>query len=119
MNQKLGECHMVQGHNPLRLDSGQNASINVVPFTCDGNPLEGREGEPLAVALLAAGIRVFRTMPESGEPRGGFCFTGRCADCLMIVNGVSGTRACMTPIREGMQVETQHGLGGSIPELTQ
>jgi hypothetical protein len=84
-------------------------------FTFDGSSLHGRTGEPVAVALLAAGVRVFRTMPESGEPRGGFCFSGRCADCLMIVDGVSGVRACMTPLREGIVVETQHGHGRPIP----
>ncbi len=84
-------------------------------FRFDGEVVEGVEGEPVAVALLAAGVREFRTMPESGEPRGGFCFTGRCADCLMVVDGVSGVRACLAPVREGMSVETQHGLGTMLP----
>ena len=86
-----------------------------VRFTFDGSPLLGRLGEPVAVALMANGVRVFRTMPESGEPRGGFCFTGRCADCLMIIDGVSGVRACTTPLREDMTGETQHGLGRPVP----
>jgi hypothetical protein len=33
----------------------------------------------------------------------------------MIVDGVSGVRACMTPLREGIVVETQHGHGRPIP----
>ena len=30
----------------------------------------------------------------------------------MIVNGVPNTRTCVTPVEEGMTVETQYGLGG-------
>ncbi len=86
-----------------------------VTFTFDGVSLEGREGEPVAVTLLTSGVRVFRTMPETGEPRGGYCFVGRCADCLMIIDGVSGVRACTTMLQDGMVVETQYGLGRPIP----
>jgi 2Fe-2S iron-sulfur cluster protein len=80
-------------------------------FTFDGVPLTTREGEPLAVALIAAGYRVFRTMPERGDPRGGYCMVGRCADCQVIVDGVQGMRACVTPVVAGMEVLTQRGLG--------
>lgn len=82
-----------------------------VTFTFDGHPIEAREGEPLAAALIAAGIRVFRTMPRTGEARGGYCFVGRCADCLTIVDGEPNVMACLTIVSPGMRVETQHGLG--------
>lgn len=84
-----------------------------VTFTFDGVPVTAREGEPLAVALFAAGYRVFRTMPERGDPRGGYCMVGRCAECQVIVDGVPGTRACVTPVVAGMEVLTQRGLGDS------
>lgn len=87
----------------------------IVTFRFNGEMVEGIQGEPVAVALLAANVRVFRTMSETGEPRGGFCFTGRCADCLMVIDGVSGVRACLTPVRAGMTVETQHGHGQTLP----
>ncbi|HEU0116562.1 MAG TPA: (2Fe-2S)-binding protein [Thermomicrobiales bacterium] len=91
------------------LDSAPAAAV--VPFSFDGMPLTGREGEPIAAALLAAGVRVFRTMPGSGEPRGGFCLVGRCVDCLVVVDGRPNVRACVTPLRAGVRVETQRGLG--------
>ncbi len=65
----------------------------------------------LAAALFANGVRVFRTMPRTGRPRGGFCFAGRCSDCQVIVDGVPNVMACVTPLREGMRVQTQHGVG--------
>jgi predicted molibdopterin-dependent oxidoreductase YjgC len=80
-------------------------------FTFDGHPIVGRRGEPLAAALIAAGIRVFRTMPRFGDARGGYCMVGRCSDCLVVVNGVPSVRACVTPVVEGLEVRTQHGLG--------
>jgi predicted molibdopterin-dependent oxidoreductase YjgC len=83
-----------------------------VVFTFDGETITGREGEALLPALLAAGVRVLRTMPERGDPRGGYCLIGRCSDCQVIVDGVPSIRACITPIREGMVVRTQVGLGG-------
>jgi hypothetical protein len=90
---------------------GPLPSVRIVTFTFDGLSVEAREGEPIAAALLAAGIRVFRTMPRTGEPRGGYCFVGRCADCLTIVDGESNVMACLTPVLPGTRVETQHGLG--------
>lgn len=83
----------------------------MVPFWFDGKPVEGREGEPIAAALLAAGVRAMRTMPRFGDVRGGYCMVGRCADCLMVVDGVPSVRACVAPVGEGLDVRTQHGLG--------
>ncbi len=86
-------------------------AVAKVAFFFDGAEVEGREGEPIAAALLAAGHRIFRTMPQSGEPRGGYCMVGRCSDCLVVVNGVPGVRACVIPVTGGLQVQTQYGLG--------
>jgi len=83
----------------------------MVAFSFDGVEVEGRADEPIASALLAAGHRIFRTMPESGEPRGGYCMIGRCSDCLVVVNDVPGVRACVTPVTEGLHIQTQYGLG--------
>lgn len=82
-----------------------------VTITFDGAKVLARPGEPLLAALLACGVRVLRTMPVTGEARGGFCFAGRCSDCLVVVDGVPGTPACTTVVRAGMVIETQHGHG--------
>ena len=77
----------------------------------NGQPVEALEGEPVAAALINAGISSFRTTARNHEPRGIFCAIGRCTDCMMIVDGIPNTRTCVTPVRDGMRVETQHGLG--------
>ena len=86
----------------------------MVTFSVDGIPVEGREGEPIAAALLAAGYRVFRTMPRFGDSRGGYCMIGRCADCAVIVDGVPNVRSCVTMVEAGLDVRTQRGLGEDV-----
>jgi predicted molibdopterin-dependent oxidoreductase YjgC len=82
-----------------------------VTIFVDGEPIAAREGEPIAAALMAAGKRVFRFTKKRQEPRGYFCGLGRCTDCAMTVNGIPQVRTCITPVEEGMRVETQHGAG--------
>lgn len=79
-------------------------------FTYDGKTLQGYEGEPVAMALKAAGVMVHRYTAKKHQPRGIFCAIGRCTDCVMVVDGVPNVRTCMTPLAEGMKVETQYGV---------
>lgn len=83
----------------------------------DGNKVAAITGEPIAAALLAAGIRKFRLTPRFGSPRGLFCGIGRCTDCVMTVDGQPNVRTCVTPVNDGMVVETQEGLGQWPDEL--
>lgn len=84
----------------------------IITFFFDGKPLTGIEGEPIAAALEAAGVMVHRYTKKKHEPRGIFCAIGRCTDCVMIVDGKPNIRTCITPLKSGMQVETQYGEGG-------
>jgi len=85
-----------------------------VSVSVDGKEILGVEGEPIAAALLANGIRVFRYTQKFNEPRGLFCGIGQCTDCIMEVDGVPNVRTCVTPVREGMQIRTQQGLGRGL-----
>ena len=78
-------------------------------LTLDGAPVTAYDGETVATVLLAEGHIATRTAP-AGEPRGVFCGMGVCFDCLVVVDGIPNTRACMTPAREGMEVRRQNGL---------
>ena len=77
----------------------------------DGHEVTAYEGESIAAALLASGRRFTRFTARAGEARGYFCGMGVCQDCLITVDGQPNVRACMTPVREGLRVETQRGLG--------
>jgi len=84
---------------------------NKIKFFFEGQPVEGYEGEPIAAALHAAGIKVLRHSVKLDRPRGFFCAVGKCSSCLMEVDGVPNVFSCITPIREGMQVKRQKGRG--------
>lgn len=89
---------------------GKLDNRKTVAFTYDGEDLEGFEGEPIATALKAAGVMVHRYTKKHDKPRGIFCAIGRCTDCVMVVNGKTNVRTCITPLEEGMKVETQYGV---------
>lgn len=75
-----------------------------------GRPLEAYEGESIAAALLAAGVRTFRHTDRDDAPRSYYCGMGVCHDCLVQVDGVPNVRACMTAVRDGMRVDSQPSL---------
>ena len=87
-----------------------------IEFTHDGNAMQGFEGEPIAVALRAAGVMAHRHTKKYDKPRGIFCAIGRCTDCVMVVNGKANVRTCITSLEEGMTVETQYGVSAKKPE---
>jgi predicted molibdopterin-dependent oxidoreductase YjgC len=95
---------------------GPLAAAETVRITVDNETLDARSGEPVAAALLAHGRRRCHTTVRTGEPRGVFCAIGLCGDCAMQIDGVPGVLACVTPVREGMDVRTQAGLGTWQPK---
>ena len=82
-----------------------------VTIEVDGRPVPAYEGEPIAAALIAAGYKVFRYTVKRNEPRGVHCAIGRCTDCVMTVDGRPNVRTCVTPVVDGMKVQTQKALG--------
>src|SRR4030042_4834964 len=70
-----------------------------VVFTFEGREVSGLEGEPIAAALLAAGIRAFRHSTNLGRPRGLLCAIGNCSSCLMVVDGRPNVRVGVEKLR--------------------
>ncbi len=77
-----------------------------ITFTFDGQTFEGFEGDTIASALLANGIRTLRVHEETGAPRAIYCNIGHCFECRVTVNEADIVRACMTPIQESMAIES-------------
>lgn len=90
---------------------GPAAKPSKVSITVDGKPLEVLEGEMIAAALWANGIKTMRYTKKHNHPRGIYCGIGRCTDCVMIVDGIPNVRTCKTPVKAGMVIETQKGSG--------
>lgn len=73
-----------------------------VTVTLGGRTLAASEGQSVAAALTAAGVRSWRTTRRDARPRGLFCGIGTCFDCLLTIDGRPGQRACLVPVRDGM-----------------
>lgn len=80
-----------------------------VEFYFNHERLSGYDGEPIAAALLANGIKRIRACEVTGENRGIFCGIGHCYECRAEVNGIPNVRTCLTPIREGIKVFSPKG----------
>ena len=79
-----------------------------VTFEFDGASVQGYQGDTIASALLAAGVRTFSRSFKYHRPRGLLCAAGQCPNCLVTVDGVPNVRACAEPAREGVQVRHQN-----------
>lgn len=95
-------------HHPVLGDLEQGPLVTIV---VNGKKLQAIEGEPIAAALLTNGVSLFRKTRKFNQPRSVFCCIGRCTDCMMIVDGIPNVRTCITPVKAGMIIETQIGLG--------
>ena len=93
-----------------RLEEPDEAESRWVEIQVDGQSVRAREGESVAAALLAAGLRSNRTTPISGAPRAPFCMMGVCYECLVEIDGVPNRQSCQIPVEEGMQIRRQIGV---------
>ncbi len=81
-----------------------------VPVTVNGAAVEAFEGETVATVLFAAGLTALRRSARSSEPRGVFCGMGVCFECLVTIDDAHAVRACLTPVREGMRIQTNQEM---------
>ncbi|WP_297090795.1 FAD-dependent oxidoreductase [Thermococcus sp.] len=91
-------------HPVLRFERGREVTIYF-----KGQPIKAYEGETIATALHASGIRVLNYSANEKRPRGLFCAIGKCSSCLMVVNGIPNVRTCITLVEDGMRIEPQRG----------
>jgi sarcosine oxidase subunit alpha len=95
-------------------------SDDTIDFTFNGQKLKARKGEVISSALYAAGISVFGHHKKDGGPQGIFCVNGQCSQCTVVANG-RPVKSCMTPVKEGMVVESCEGtpmIGDAAPDKT-
>ena len=99
--------HRIASHPILSAQARPN-----VTFSWQGQEITALEGETIASALFANGVRVFGHHPKDGSPQGIFCANGQCAQCLVLADGMP-VKSCMEPVRPGLRVEPVDAL----PEL--
>lgn len=96
----------IENHPILEFNRGKK-----IKFFFNGKELEGYEGETIAASLHAAGVKVLGESLFKHRPRGFYCAIGNCSSCNMVVDGEPNVRTCITELKDGMIVETQHGKG--------
>ena len=74
----------------------------------EGKNVEIQPGDSLASALYRDGVRVFSRSFKYHRPRGLYCMSGDCPNCLVTVDGEVNIRACMCEAKDGMKVSRQN-----------
>jgi succinate dehydrogenase/fumarate reductase-like Fe-S protein len=93
----------------LKLKRFSDTDAAPVSFTFEDHIIEAFATDSVAAAVLAAGERVTRTTPVSGSGRGPFCMMGVCFECLMEIDGMPNSQACMVSVKPGMVVRRMQG----------
>jgi sarcosine oxidase subunit alpha len=101
---------MAKSSSSRRLPAGPASELRPgsLRFTFDGRRHDGASGDTIGSALAADGVQVFSRSFKYHRPRGLLCSAGRCANCLVEVDGLPNARACVTPLRDGMRVRSQN-----------
>jgi len=79
-------------------------SDGLIHLRVNGQPVAVPEGTNVAAAVARVSTGFRRSV--HGEPRAPLCGMGACFECRVRVDGHANVRACMTPARAGMQVQT-------------
>lgn len=102
-------AHSEGSAHSFRINDQSVSRGKEVTLLIDAKEVTAFEGESVASVMMLEDKVAMRTT-TTGQPRGVFCGMGVCFDCLVIVDDVPNTRACMTWVRDGMKVQTQKGL---------
>jgi sarcosine oxidase subunit alpha len=74
----------------------------------EGNRVPVESGDTIASALYRAGVRIFSRSMKFHRPRGLYCLTGDCPNCLITVDAEPGVRACVTPALSGQVIKREN-----------
>ncbi len=86
----------------------------IIHFYFEGERVEGLQGDTIASALHALGVKVLGQSLFKHRPRGFYCAIGNCASCLMIVDGKPNIKTCTTLLQPNMSVYLQKDKGGLL-----
>ena len=75
-----------------------------VRLVIDGKNVDAPADASVAAAIAQLDVAFRRS--RSGEPREPLCGMGVCFECRVRIDGMAQVRACMTPVRDGMKVDT-------------
>ncbi len=97
-----------EGRRPAASNSESVDRSKSFRFEFNGRSVTAYEGDTVASALYASGVRIFSRSFKYHRARSLLCVSGRCPNCLMSVDGVPNVKACTEKVREGMKVKSQN-----------
>ncbi|MDM8536783.1 FAD-dependent oxidoreductase [Desulfobacterales bacterium HSG17] len=92
----------------LRIDPEKKIALNYKRKT-----YQGVEGDTIATALYANGIRIFSRSLKYHRPRGLYCLDGECSNTCMGVNSIPNVRTENTLLKDNMSVTEQNVIGSA------
>ena len=98
--------------NAFRFERLPTAAEATFAIDINGQAHDVAPGWSVAAALIAHGYTHCRC-DLAGQPRGAFCLSGICFECLVEIDGIPNCQACQTPVAEGMRV-----VVGTQPEVS-
>lgn len=105
-NRESGDMMRIKTHPILVFEPRK-----VINFVYNGQQVHGFEGDTIASALHALGIKELSKSIQHKRSRGFFCAIGNCSSCQMTVNDIPNVKTCITRLEEGMIVTSNEGLG--------
>jgi len=107
----LSEFHNCKEHSAVSMRVLDHPVLGkfvgkAVRICFNGKEIEAYEGDSVAAALWAHGIRVFRVSEKYHEPRSIFCSIGLCTSCIMTVDGMPNIRTCIIPVMDEMIIKS-------------
>jgi sarcosine oxidase subunit alpha len=73
--------------------------------------MQGIDGDSIASALHANGVKTLSHSLRFYRPRGFFCGIGKCSSCFMTVNDIPNVRTCISPLKKDARVLEQDRVG--------
>jgi sarcosine oxidase subunit alpha len=89
----------------------------VASIRFEGRSVQLRSDDTVAAALFRGGVRTFTRSIKHHRPRGLYCLTGDCANCLVNVDGTPAVRSCVTLAEDGMRVRREGGWPSTERDL--
>ncbi|WP_027369794.1 FAD-dependent oxidoreductase [Desulfovermiculus halophilus] len=88
-----------------------------IPFVYKKETFFGLEGDSLATALFANGVRVYGRSLKYHRPRGLYSLDGECSNTMMEVNGIPNVRTETTQLTDRQRVREQNVKGSAQRDL--
>ncbi len=92
---------------PAHLDPAQPRYQASFAVEVDGRRVTAHAGQTVAAVLMSLGLTAWRESGGRGRRRGLFCGIGVCAECVLVVNGTPGVRACLRSVEPGDVISTR------------